>query len=412
MHGDAIIAGGDNSSTAFDGVITGTGGLIKEGTGTMTLNGTDAAAGTTYVDGGTLVVDGNFAAASSVVVQNASSVLQLGSPVALGYNAVSVDDNDGLSLGSLTNATLGSLDGSGDIDIFGAALTVGGNNAGMTYSGALTSLGTGIFTKTGDGTLNMSGTSLFAGVLTVAGGEVAFSNSVTLGGLAGIGIVAIGANPLTVGDGNISSSFAGHVEGSASVTKTGTGTLKLSGTNLYTGGTTITAGTLALGDFATNHGTTGSGNIIDDGTLLYEVSTTDVVSQSNNISGTGALVQLGPNRLVVSGSNTYTGGTTVSGGILQFNSPGAIGGSTPNVTVESGGTVAADYAIDQSILGRIASGSTGVVALVVDSSNSLDFSTAGAGLANVRLGAYPRLPTPACSHPTPPRTCWAVAAAR
>src|SRR5205823_3309532 len=100
------------------------------------------------------------------------------------------------------------------------------------------------------------------------------------------------------------------------LTKSGNGTLILSGTNTFTGGTTISAGTLQLG----NGGTTGTvpGNTItDNGTLAF--SRSDTVTYSPVVSGSGALSQLGPGNLILTGANTYTGATQVSGGTLTVN---------------------------------------------------------------------------------------------
>ena len=94
--------------------------------------------------------------------------------------------------------------------------------------------------------------------------------------------------------------------GALALTKSGTGTLTLTGTNTYTGGTTISAGTLQLG----NATATGSivGNIIDNAYC----SSIDRYGFGFNgaISGTGSVVQTGPGTVTLSGNNTYTGVTT------------------------------------------------------------------------------------------------------
>jgi outer membrane autotransporter protein len=88
--------------------------------------------------------------------------------------------------------------------------------------------------------------------------------------------------------------------------------LVLSGDNSYTGGTTISAGTLQLG----NGGTTGSisGNVIDNGTLAFNRS--DVVTFGGVISGTGNLAQSGSGTVILTAANTYTGTTTINTGNL------------------------------------------------------------------------------------------------
>ena len=115
----------------------------------------------------------------------------------------------------------------------------------------------------------------------------------------------------TVADGN----------GTLGLTKSGTGTLTLTGTNLYTGGTTISGGTLQLG----NATATGSitGNITDNGTLKLNRSDTGL-TLSGNIIGTGSVVQAGLGTVTLSGINSYSGVTTVSGGTLQAGSVTAL----------------------------------------------------------------------------------------
>jgi autotransporter-associated beta strand protein len=88
--------------------------------------------------------------------------------------------------------------------------------------------------------------------------------------------------------------------------------LTLTGENTYSGGTTISAGTLQLG----NGGTAGNiiGNVTDDGTLVFNRSG-DKKTFDGVISGSGQLVKLGTDTLVLTADNTYSGGprsTTVS----------------------------------------------------------------------------------------------------
>src|SRR5207247_337787 len=128
--------------------------------------------------------------------------------------------------------------------------------------------GTGGFVKQGIGTLTLSGANNYSGATTVSAGILRASNStalgsnsavtvngtldldsnnVSVGSLAGAGTVTLGSGVLIAGGNNTTTSFFGSIGGSGGLTKTGSGTLTLGGTNNYTGTTTISSGTLAVG---------------------------------------------------------------------------------------------------------------------------------------------------------------------
>ncbi|MDG0201746.1 autotransporter-associated beta strand repeat-containing protein, partial [Salmonella enterica subsp. enterica] len=113
-----------------------------------------------------------------------------------------------------------------------------------------------------------------------------------------------------------------------SLTKTGAGTLILNAENTYTGGTTISDGTLV----ANNVEALGTGNVTDNATL--ELNTGG--DFDNAISGSGQVVKSGDDALTLSGANSYTGGTTISGGTLVANNVEALGTGdvTNNATLE------------------------------------------------------------------------------
>ena len=127
--------------------------------------------------------------------------------------------------------------------------------------------------------------------------------------------------------------LSGPITGPGSLTKIGTGILTLTGDNSYSGGTTISAGTLQIGD----GGTTGNiiGNVTDNGTLSFNRSG-DKKTFAGLISGSGDLVKLGSDTLVLTAINTYTGGTNFNDGILAVEGNGHLG---PGPLRFTGGTL-------------------------------------------------------------------------
>lgn len=163
----------------------------------------------------------------------------------------------------------------------------------------------------------------------------------TVGSIAGDGTFNIGHNQVTVGSNNLSTTVDGLVidggfGANGSLVKTGTGTLTLTGANTYTGGTTITDGILQVG----HNSAVGTGAVTLDGGLFQADGTTNLAIANNfkinntpaggaidsngvsltiagNISdgvGSGKLTVLdsaGGGVLILTGTNTYSGGTTI-----------------------------------------------------------------------------------------------------
>jgi autotransporter-associated beta strand protein len=114
---------------------------------------------------------------------------------------------------------------------------------------------------------------------------------------------------------NVSTTIGAVLAGMSGLIKTGSGTLTLSATNIFTGTTTISAGTLQLGDGVNNNGSV-SGAIINNGTLV--VANPNAQIFANVITGTGGFTKTGAGTLTLSSSNSYQGGTTISAGTLRL----------------------------------------------------------------------------------------------
>ena len=170
------------------------------------------------------------------------------------------------------------------------------------------------------------------------------SINTSIGALTGSGVVTNTETPIaqgpatfTVGTNNGGAIFSGVIQngtGVLALTKTGTGTEKLTGLSTYTGVTTISAGTLQVGN---NNATAsmGSGDAIDNASLVFLVSNNTVVA--NNISGSGSLAQKGVGAITLAGDNTYQGASTISAGAtLQAGSASAF---SPNSIFSNAGTL-------------------------------------------------------------------------
>jgi autotransporter-associated beta strand protein len=191
-----------------------------------------------------------------------------------------------------TNTVVGSIPfGGGAPNQTGSFLSpnitvANGGPLSVANDSALSSLGFGRFVDFNGGTLRLAG-------------NLATSRTISLLLLGG-----------TIDTNGFNAIVSGNIINSGSLVKVGAGMLILSGTNTYTGGTTISTGTLQLG----NGGTTGSivGNVIDNG--IFAINRSDTFSHpftfGGLISGTGSFEQRGTGWTIFTGANTYTGGTT------------------------------------------------------------------------------------------------------
>ena len=337
--------------TDFASVIAGTGNLEQAGTGNLTLSGSNTYTGTTTVSAGTLALGGN--------------------------------------------QSIGAIAGSGNISLSSYNLTADSASS-TTFSGVMS--GTGAFTKSGAGTLTLSGANTYTGATTINGGTLSISSMANGGAASNIGQSTNAAANLVLGGGELAytgstastdrnftlaadttstinvtqSGTSLTISGAAasttgSLTKTGAGTLALSGNNSYSGTTTLSAGTLTLNNAAVNSQTI-QGNININGGEL-NLGAGHQIADSSNItlsSGTMAVA----NRLEsINAMSMSGGGLTISTGTLTLGAAG----STSNF---SGGVVTIS-----ATTGRINTNGTTTLG-----NATFDYTNASGGSAGLALG--------------------------
>lgn len=368
----SVDASSSNGTLGLNGAISGSGHLAVT-----------SAAGTAVILAGNLNITG-----TTTVVAN--STLQVG--------------NGGTS-GTLTSAS---------VSVASGALLRFNHSDASNFNSAVSGLGA--FEKIGAGSLTVGGPLSHTGTTTIGAGSLvtgaaqvlsALSNttvnsgatldlnghSQTLGSLAGSGTVQTGADAQTVlSVGNATSTiFSGNIAGSGNLTKNGTGTLTLSGANTYTGETRISLGgltlsgadrlsnqtalsvangaTFILGNVAQRIGSlAGAGSVVLGAGTLSTGTNNGSTQFSGILSGSGGVTKAGTGEWLLSGANTYTGATTLNGGMLTLNgslsasamtvNTGATlagsGTTTGAVTVQSGGTLSPGQRLGtQSLPGQL-----------------------------------------------------------
>ena len=336
------------NNVSFDGVISGSGSITKTGAGTLILSGTNTYSGGTTISAGTLSIgsDTNIGSGTNTIGNKGTLLLSGNGTYTNDWtlsgagSAIATDNNNTLS---------GVLSGNGGLTKTGAGtLTLTGNN---TYAGG---------TAINDGTLKgniASGTDLSIAASAIYDGD---NKARSVGGLNGGGKI-LNTDGLTVQSGD----FAGIIDNSnTSLLKNGAGTLTLTGNNAYTGSTTISEGTLK-GNIASGTdlsiaasaiydgdnkarsvgGLNGGGKILNTSGLTVQSGTFGGVIDNSNTS----LIKTGAGTLTLSGTNTYTGMTTVRSGTLALGSD-----LTSNQLTLYGGTVfdrgSHNHSLDNGIL--------------------------------------------------------------
>lgn len=434
----------DVENGTVSAVLAGAVGLDKIGTGTVTLSGANQYTGVTSVLNGTLVVGGNAAVSTNSPLGNASSAILVGDTsgsanarLSIGgaftvARAITIQDNDGVKI--LAATTNGATFG-GAVVLNDPVTLTAPSGIGLSFTGQIS--GTGGVTKTDAGTVTLANANTYGGGTLIQEGVVRISvnnalpttQAVTLGTATTDGTLDLNGFNQTVGDiatagpapasqiitnsgagvstlsfSGGSSTFGGTIQNGVSAVKLAVvaGTLTLTGSNAYTGGTAIENGTLELGvSNALPTGTTltlglnatsgtldlagfnqtvgglavGSGATPASQSISNSGAVVSTLTFSGGSSTFGGIIQDGvgdmaltvtSGTLTLSGANTYTGATAINGGTLQLASTGSI---ASNVTVNATGTLSGTGTVNGTVTaaanGTLAPGNAGAGTLNV-----------------------------------------------
>ena len=299
-----------------------TGALTKIGAGTLTLNGANTYTGTTTVNVGTLTMGSAASLSTSSAITVASgATLNLNS-----YNALTTTT-------TWTNSgTISNLNGNGyTSQTMPASVTL--NNG--TLSGSASSSGYGTYYNGGTTTITANGNAN-----TISGGNIGMGSGLTLN------------TPLVTDALTISSVVGATLAKGSSVTKSGLGTLTLSGANIYTGLTTVTGGALNIGSSGSlaststlSVGASGTANFANANQTLGAVSNSNTAADALYFSASSGTVTLAS--LTGTGNTRFGSTGTVTSGI----STGTVTSFAALTTSISGGTVGAGSLSSASVTG-------------------------------------------------------------
>jgi fibronectin-binding autotransporter adhesin len=335
--GNTLTVSGSGAST-LSGTISGAGGLTKSGTGTLTLSGSNAYTGSTQINAGILSAN------------NAS---------ALGSGTI------GFGGGTLRyNAASAGQDWSGRFKDSTSSIALDTNAQNVTLAGGIDSTNVGGLTKLGSGTLTLSVSNSYTGSTQINGGTLLAGHASALSS----GTISFGGGTLQYTAASAAQDWSGRIKGSTSsislntnaqnvtlaggidstnvggLTKLGSGTLTLSGSNGYSGATTVSAGELHLLNGSFNRVssiTSGTG-----GTLrLTSAIVTNTTTSQFFISGT--FIQESGTYTVASsagdmrlgGQDNASGLYRMEGGYLSVASGPYIGNNSSSAFIQTGGTV-------------------------------------------------------------------------
>lgn len=352
LGSNTLTTGTINTTTTVSGIISGSGGsLVKTGTATLTLSGLNTYTGSTVVNSGGLKLNGSLATGAVQVNSGAtfSGTGIAGGSVTIANGGILAPGN---SPGTLTVGSLTLNNGSIlNYDLSTAGIVGGGVNDLVIVNGALTLDGTLNITNAGGFSVGTYRLFNYTGLLTdnslsigvIPGGFTSGQFSIQSGsgqvnlivtGTGPIGLLQYWDGPNTTSN-NAVDGGSGTWNNSLTNWTTASGSTNApwqSGTAIFSGasGTATLGANIAFKEiqFATDGyviAGSGSNTLVLNGAGIITSGTSVGATISASISGSGSLIKQGPGALTLSGSNTYSGSSTLLAGTLIAGSDHAFG---------------------------------------------------------------------------------------
>lgn len=304
------------------------------GSGMVFLNASSASGGSnfvTYSVSGGAISFNNSSTAGTAQITNGGDIefnnsSTAGTATIVNNAVINFNDTTSASGSSITNSATGFV----TFNTSSTAGTAAIDNSGSLIFSNSAAAGSSTITTESGGTTSFTGTSTggSARFITNAGGTVDISGltsgGTTAGSIAGAGNYVLGANTLTTGSLNTSTQVDGVISGTGGgLTKVGTGTLTLTGTNTYTGATTISAGMLAL----SGAGSIASSSVVTVNATLDTSAITPSAAAINTLAGSSSgVVNMGSKGLFI------TNGSTEFAGVIQGTGGFEVGGGTQTLS--------------------------------------------------------------------------------
>jgi autotransporter-associated beta strand protein len=353
-----------SANQTLGGVISGGGSLYQIGSGQTTLSALNTYSGATTVSHGTLTLqNGNSSAgdlANSAITVNAGGELDLNFNDALGYG-----NTKALTVYGTVKKT------NAQSETLYRPITLSGGTLTSTTVGA----GSG---ATGGGAWNFFGNYIAAAPST--------SNYIT--GVGQFSLRTASCYFTTGANSSLTISVPISEDGGATAPlwTQGSGTVILTGSNLYSGATNISGGTLQLGNGQAGYdgsiNATSGVTVNAGGELAFDLA--GIRTASYAISGSGSLAMIGPGQLTLSGTNSYTGGTVVSNGTMVVTNNLAIEDGT-SLTVGNPAAFAAPIVPSPVVGGAVATTASAPTIAPVPEPGTLALLAAGVAAAMVAV---------------------------